>query len=222
MTAGQRNALIALGGVLVLAGALYASLFTLGVLPRLGFAPGYVLVDPQGALVTSEDLRGSVVVYTFTTPWAQHPHRDSDAVMAQLRDLLAGYDGEIPVRLVSIVLASDAVAGAEGARAAATRARADGERWRFVSGRPTELRVLMRDGFGMWYEHDAQVSIRYDPAFVVVDGFRIVRSVHRVGMPGADDLARDVRSIVREASAATGAARLAYAAAHLFQCYPSR
>jgi protein SCO1 len=55
-----------------------------------------------------------------------------------------------------------------------------------------------------------------------VDGMGIVRSRYRVGLPPADVLLGDLRSVVREASAATGAARLAYEAAHLFQCYPPR
>ena len=54
---------------------------------------------------------------------------------------------------------------------------------------------------------------------MVVDGLSIVRSRYRVGLPEPEDLVRDLKSVVREAQAASGAARLAYEAAHLFSCY---
>jgi protein SCO1 len=220
MSRELRITLIA-SGALVLTGALlYASLFTLGVLPRLGFAPGYALTAASGDRLTSEDLRGSVVLYTFAPAGGDGEGRDTGAVMQEVRARLAPEDtADVPVRMVSIVLDTDAP---PALAAAASRAGADGDVWRFASGPHDALRTVVRDGFGVWFDRQADGSVRYDPVFVVVDGMGIVRAHHRVGLPGADILLRDIRSILREARAATGPARLAYEAAHLFQCYPTR
>lgn len=203
--------------VLVLFGVFYASLFTLGVLPRLGFAPGYALTDEAGARFTSEDVRGEVVLYTFASAQDEPAARDTAPVMAAVQSALRRERLGVPVRLVTVVL--DAPAEALPALAEAAGAGPD---WRFVTTEAVALQTAVRDGFGVWYEARADGRLAYDPVFVIADGFGIVRSRHRLGLPDPEVLLFDLRSIAREAEAATGAARLAYEAAHLFQCYPTR
>jgi protein SCO1 len=221
MSRELRFALFGSVGLVALAAALYASLFTLGVLPRIGFAPGYVLEAAGGQRLTSEDLRGTISLYTFTSVQEQAASRDPNLVMRDLQELLREEDtADIPVRLVTVVL--DSPAGDDTAIEAVARgAGAESGRWHVASGDATTLRNVVRDGFGVWYEERAG-RLQFDPVFVVVDGMGIIRARHRVGLPEADFLLRDIRSIVREARAASGPARLAYEAAHLFQCYPPR
>lgn len=208
-------------GLLVVAVGLYASLFTLGVLPKLGFSPGYSLQDASGSRLTSEDFRGKVTLYTFTSVREQRASRDPDLVLREVQEMLRTEEtGGIPVRLVTIVL--DPPAGDPAAVAAvAARAGAEDGRWHVASGADDDLRTVVRDGFGVWYEKGASGDLRFDPVFVLVDGMGIVRARHRVGLPDASVLLDQVRSVVREANAADGPSRLAYSAAHLFQCYPS-
>jgi len=222
MTRTTKLAVAGLLGLLLLAGAAYAGLFALGALPRLGFAPGYTFVDARGGRLTSEDLRGHVVLYTFAPAAGDAPHRDPASVMRAVQDALPEADGEIPLRLVTVILDAPPDALPDALAEAARQAGADPARWHFTAGPPEAVRTAVRDGFGVWYEDAPNGGIAYDPVFVVVDGMGIVRSRHRVGLPPADVLLGDLRSVVREASAATGAARLAYEAAHLFQCYPPR
>jgi protein SCO1 len=223
MTRVTKIGLVATMGMLFLSAGLYASLFTLGVLPLLGFAPGFSLVDERGARLTSEDLRGTVVLYTFTQAAGEVPYRDTAPVMRQVQAALEREDtGEIPVRLVTVVLDAPPDQPAAPLEAAARAAGADVGRWTFAAGAPASLVPVVRDGFGVWFEPRPDGGVSYDPTFVVVDGMGIVRARYRVGLPPADALLRDLRSIVREARAAEGPARLAYSAAHLFQCYPPR
>lgn len=218
MTRELRIALIAMGGLMVLGLALYASLFALGALPRLGFAPGYALTDAQGARLTSEDLRGHVVLYAFAAADAP-PGRDPAPVLRAVQDALAGQEeGSVPVRLVSVVLDADP----HVLPRVAETAGADPARWLVATADPEPLRTAVRDGFGVWYEKREDGAIAFDPAFVLADGMGIVRARYRVGLPDPERLLADVRSVVREAEASRGAARLAYEAAHLFRCYPPR
>ena len=214
-----RPALILLAVLVVATFAGYAALLRLEVLPRLGFAPGWALVDAAGERLTSEDLRGHVVLYTFTYTANRDPRRQTGAVMRAVQEGLAGEDlGGVPVRQVTISF--DPVRDTpEALRRAAAQAGADPDRWLFATGDAATLRAVVRRGFGAFYEARDDGTFAFDPTFVVVDGLGIVRSRYRVGLPRPEDLLRDLRSVVREAQAASGTLRLAYEAAHLFSCY---
>ena len=214
-----RIVLGSLAGLVVLTFVGYAALLRLEVLPRLGFAPGWALVDAEGERLTSEDLRGHVVLYTFTYTGNQDPRRRTDEVMRAVQDGLVGEDlGGVPVRQVTISFDPERDTP-EALRQAAARAGADPEKWLFATGDEASLRTVIGQGFGAFYERRDDGSFAFDPTFVVVDGLSIVRSRYRVGLPSPEILLRDLRSVAREARAATGTARLAYEAAHLFSCY---
>ena len=197
----------------------YTMLLRLEVLPRLGFAPGWALVDAEGERVTSEDLRGHVVLYTFTYTGNRDPRRQTAEVMRAVQAGLAREDlGDVPVRQVTISFDPERDTP-EVLQQAARQAGADPARWLFATGDAASLRAVVRRGFGAFYEPRDDGSFAFDPMFVVVDGLSIVRSRYRVGLPRPEHLLRDLKSVVREAQAATGTARLAYEAAHLFSCY---
>ena len=197
----------------------YAGLYRLGVLPRLDFAPGWSLTDAAGDRLTSEDLRGAVVLYTFTYTRAQDDRQYTMDVMRAVQERLRREDtGDVRVRLVTISF--DAAHDTPAVlRRAAGAAGADSTRWRFATGDAATIRTVVRDGFGIYYEHRPDGHFAFDPVFVLVDGWGIVRARYRFGRPAPDDLLRDIRSVVREVQAAEGPARYAYEAAHLFSCY---
>ena len=197
----------------------YAALLRLEVLPRLGFAPGWALVDSDGKRLTSEDLRGHVVLYTFTYASNRDPRRQTAEVMRAVQEGLAKEDlGGVPVRQVTISF-DPARDTPEVLRQASQSAGANPEQWLFATGDAASLRAVVGRGFGAFYEEQDDGTFAFDPMFVVVDGLSIVRSRYRVGLPRPEQLLRDLKSVAREAKAETGAARLAYEAAHLFSCY---
>lgn len=206
-------------GLVLLGFVLYVSLYQLDVLPRLAFAPGWSLVDAQGRRLTSEDLRGQIVLYTFTYTRARDLRRQVLPVMQAVQDRLARTDlGDVPVRLVTISFDAEHDTPAVLA-ATAERLGADSTRWHFATGSAEAIQQTVGDGFGVYYASQPDGHFAFDPVFVLVDGWGIERARFRFGLPEADDLVDAIRSVAREVQAADGPARLAYQAAHLFSCY---
>ena len=85
--------LLAFGATLVLAVIAFATFQPIKVLPRIRLAPGFVLVDQHGDTFTSEDLRGSVTLYTFTYGGCEAPCFDGDYV-AHFSDRFLGLGGD--------------------------------------------------------------------------------------------------------------------------------
>ncbi len=204
-------------GLIVVGGFVgYMALLNMEVLPRLALAPGWSLLADDGARLTSEDMRGKIVLYTFAPPGEEEGPRATRGVMRRVREeLKETYTGGVPVRLVTLTLGA---ADTSALRRAARETRTDSV-WTFAGADAQTLQTVVRDGFGTYYEAMPDGSFRYDPTFVIVDGMGIVRAVYRFGLPDASDLVRNLESIVREAQAATGPSRYAYEAAHLFSCY---
>jgi protein SCO1/2 len=215
MPRALKVSLALLVGFVVLAGGLYASLFQLDVRPRLGFAPGFSLTAADGSGLTSDDLRGSITVFTFDHAGNDDPVRGTTPVLRAVQTALDAEDtGGIPIRLVTV-----AFDGPPPERLRAATAAADADAWTWTTGSPDALRRTVRDGFGAYYEQDSNGTYRFDPTFVVVDGLGIIRARYRLGLPRPEALVSDVRSLVREAQSAEGTLGLAYEAAHLFSCY---
>ncbi|MDX1741127.1 MAG: SCO family protein, partial [Rhodothermales bacterium] len=168
---------------------------------------------------TSEDLRGSIAVYTFDYTSNPDPARQTTDVMRDIGARLAQEDlGDVKVELVTMTIDPDKdtpeVLGAIDATP-----EPNGVPWTFVTGDSAAVRVAVNYGFGVYYERTDDGRISFDPTFVIVDGLGIERARYRFGLPSPDDVVADLMSVVREAKAATGSARLAYEAAHLFSCY---
>lgn len=198
--------------------ALYASLYRLDVLPRLALAPGWVLESDQGTRLTSEDVRGEIVVYSFSYGGNESPERRPEPVLSDLQRELSLEEPSIPVRILTISIDGDRDSVAV-LQTMARRAGADPVRWQFARAEPAVVQNAVRRGFDVYFERQEDGSYRFDPVFVVVDGTGIIRSRYRFGVPDRASLMADIRSLTREAEAATGTARLAYEAAHLFSCY---
>jgi protein SCO1/2 len=218
----QRTLLAAGGsilGLLVLAITGFAVVQPLKVVPRLGLAPGYTLVDQAGRRLTSEDLRGTVAVYTFGYTHCETGCYPTDSLFRAVQDRLGEAElGTVPVRLVSISFdpARDSV---PVLATVASRAGADPAVWTFATGEPQALKMLIGTGFGIYYGADEAGGFEYRPGVMIVDGNGILRREYRWGMPSVDGLLKDLRVIAREIQASDGAAKLAYEAAHIFACY---
>jgi protein SCO1 len=197
----------------------FATIRPVKVVPRMGLAPGFSLVDQTGARLTSEDTRGSVTVYTFGYTRCGARCAAADTLFRELQGRLDEAEpGDVPIRLVTVSFDPEHDSPEVLAAAAAERG-ADPEIWTFATGEPAMLKNMIGGGFGVYYAAEED-GFAFDPAVIIVDGLGIVRAEYRVGTPEADDLLADLRLVTKEARVEGGLSRLAYEAAHLFACYP--
>ena len=189
------------------------------VLPRLGPAPVFRLVDQDSRPVTHESFLGGPVLFSFFTT---SPHDRGGRVMAEhllrlSRLAEAGPDVARSLRLVTITVDPEHDTP-ERLRGFAQALGADPDRWRFLTGPGLAVKLAVGTGFGVYYESPPD---DYDRRYVLVDGQGIVRAVYPGPALDIPALLSDLELLQQEA-AARGAARLAYAAAHWFACYPAR
>jgi protein SCO1/2 len=210
------------GGVLVGAVAAFAVFQPIKVLPRIRVAPGFALLDQHGDAHTSETGRGVVTLYSFL------PLDCDDPACAETLDTLAEIARRVPAeadlgdtdfRIVTIALA-DGPAPAELARAA-TVAGADGEDWVWIGGSLDRVRAAVGAGFRQYFDIDERGEVTFDRGYVLVDGDGVVRGEYRYRTisDDADKIVGQVDSLGVEIRYSSGAAGLAYEAAHLFSCY---
>jgi protein SCO1 len=212
---------LGLAGMAVLTGtAFFAIAQPVQVLPRMALAPGFALVDQAGDRLTSEDLRGALVVYTLSYADCGDRCAGIDATMRFLAERLDEVDtGGVPVRLVTLTVDPEHDSPDRLAAVALERG-ADGDVWRWVGGDPAAMKQVVGGGFEIFYAPDPEAGgVRFDPAFILVDGWGITRARNRSGVPDVDQLLDQLRLLGNEVRASTGVARLAYEAAHLFSCY---
>lgn len=189
------------------------------VLPRIRLAPGFNLVDQTGAQLSNEDLRGSIALYNFTYADCADTCPQTSPVMAEVQALTADLEtGNIPIRLVTMTIDPERDTAARLADYAA-RFEADPETWHFVTGSPVQLKSVIGGGFHTYYT-EKEGGIKFDPAFMLVDGNGILRAEYRTAVPDIEIILRDIGLLLAEAQNSDGPQKLAYEAAHLFLCYP--
>ncbi len=205
----------------LIAGALvgYFSLQSMNVLPREGLGPGFALTDQAGQTLTSEDLRGSVVLYTFTYTGCDDNCPQTTPVMQEIDRVLddASWDDDkVEVKLVSITLDPEHDTP-DQLKTYIENQQVDSSRWSFLTGEATILKTVTGAGFEVFYESSEDGSLEFEPAFILVDDTGIVRATYRDRIPSPSALISDLRSVTEEANTG-GIAGLAYGAAHLFSC----
>jgi protein SCO1/2 len=190
------------------------------VLPRISLAPGYSLVDQQGKRFTSESVRGSLTLYTFTHSKCIAPCVPTSATLASFEtELLAVPVGDIPLQFVTIFVDPES-ATPSVLHAQADLLGVDPGHWHFVTGDARQLKQVVGAGFGTYYAQESNGAYTVDPVFVLVDGWNIIRAVYRTASPDVTTIKRDLKLVAQEAIKNTGVNRYAYEAAHLFLCYP--
>jgi len=217
MWLGYGALVLVLGGVLA-----FATLRPVQVRPRIRLAPGFALTDQDGQSLTNEDLRGQIVLYSFTYTRCQSSACDYVIqTMQEVQNHLDELDlGGVPVTLVTISFDPEHDTP-EVLRAYAESVGADPTRWRFVTGDPTLLKYIIGGGFEVYYAPDDKGGFTFDPGFVLVDGWGIIRSEYhyRTLVPDTERILRHINVVAEEARKSKGTARVAYEAAHLFLCY---
>ena len=190
------------------------------VLPRVKLAPGFAFTDQDGNRLTSDDMRGRLVFYNFTYTNCTEPCPQTSAYMGQIQQAVAEIDtGGLPVEFVTISFDPERDTP-ETLRAYADELNADTSLWHFVTGGSTLLKSVIGAGFRTYYDRREDGSFTFDPVFVLVDGWGILRATYRTAEPPLSMVQRDVRLILEEIENQEGVSRYAYEAAHLFLCYP--
>ncbi len=192
------------------------------VVPRVRLAPSFALINQDGERLTSEDLRGKVVLYDFTYTRCPEPCYDLNATMqavqARLDEVLPA---DIPMLFVTISF-DPRHDTPEVLRAYADSLGADTSRWVFATAEnPDLLKTIVGAGFEVYYQPQEDGSFQFDPRFVLVDGWGIIRGEYRYEtlISNTDRILRHIGVLADEIENSKGAAKLAYEAAHLFLCY---
>jgi protein SCO1/2 len=209
-------------GLLLAVGALWFKIFEpIQVLPRIRLAPGFALTDQHGEQVTSEDLRGSVVLYTFSYAGCPEPCAAPEPTIAAIRDRIGEVDlGETDVRFVT--LSFDASDTPADLTSRAMAMGADGEEWFYATAAQNRLKPIIGSGFKTYFEQTDNGSFKFDPALILVDGWGVVRGEYRYQTLASDTerILNHIDILGEEVRNAHGPAGLAYEAAHFFLCYP--
>ncbi len=221
MSRGTKVTLSILGLVVVSVMA-FAIFEPIQVLPRIRLAPGFSLIEADGSPLTSEDLRGSIVLYHFTHLSCG---ADCDSATETLAEVTARADSidlaGAPFEVVTVSF--DPAHDTPEAMTARLQELGAPPNWHLATQQNTDLlRTVIGSGFETWYEERADGSFAFDPVFVLVDGWGVIRGEYRyqVLVDDVDRIARHIDVLGQELRNSDGAATLAYEAAHLFLCYP--
>ncbi len=192
------------------------------VLPRIQLAPGFSLTDQYGQKLTSEDLRGQFVLYNFTYTNCPPPCGQLDTTMREIQNRL----NEVELNGVSVALVTISFDPERDTPKVlnqyALSVGANPAVWRFATMENTTLlKEVIGNSFEVYYSPNEDGSYSFDPSFVLVDGWGIIRGQYRYRSlsPEADRILRHLGVLAEEAEKSVGVNRYAYEAAHLFLCY---
>jgi protein SCO1/2 len=221
LSRGWKVGLISFAAIVFLAVGAFVVFQPVQVLPRVRLAPGFTLTDQSGERLTSEDLRGKFVLYSFTYTSCPPPCGGVDTTMQAVQnrlDEIELYGNQVAFVTISVDPERDTpeVLAKHAADLGA------GDNWRFATtDNQGALKDIIGGGFRMFYEPQDDGTFILDPGFVLVDGYGIIRNEYRYQTvtPDVDRIVRHIGVIAEEVEKSTGAATLAYEAAHLFLCY---
>lgn len=221
----KRTFLFGLYGLIALLvmGALAFKVFQpVQVVPRIRLAPGFSLVDQDGQRLTNEDLRGRFVLYNFSYSRCPEPCANLDDTMIEIQSRLDEAElGDIPITFVTISF-DPQYDSAPVLKAYAESVDADTAVWKFATtSNETLLKHIIGGGFEAYYQPKEDDGYTFDPKFVLVDGWGIIRGEYRYQTltPDTDRILRHIRVLAEEVRNSQGSATLAYEAAHFFLCY---
>ena len=207
---------------LVLSAIAFKVLQPVQVIPRIRLAPGYSLITHNGGRLTNEDLRGQFAVYNFTYTSCPLPCNNLDTTMQEIQSRLDEIElGDIPIKFVTISFDPKKDSPNVLSRYAESL-DADPEKWIFATTNDEDmLKTIIGGGFEAYYKSNDDGTYTFDPKFVLVDGWGIIRGEYRYQTmtPDSDRILRHIGVLAEEVINSQGAATLAYEAAHYFLCY---
>lgn len=216
------NSIYGIFGLLMISAFAFKIFQPIQVLPRMQLSPAFDLIDQSNERLTSEDLRGQFVLYTFTYTNCPAPCFNINETMQEVQSRLneVQLDG-IDVSFVTISIDPERDTP-EVLNSYAKSIGADTNKWQFATiTNKALLKTIIGSGFETYYEDKGNGDFALDPAFVLVDGWGIVRSEYRYAteVSNADRILRHLGVLAEEVHNSKGTTKYAYEAAHLFLCY---
>lgn len=216
------NGIYSLLALIVLSAFAFKVFQPIQVLPRMQLSPAFDLKDQNNERLTSEDLRGKFVLYTFTYTNCPAPCYNINETMQEVQSRLneVQLDG-IEVAFVTISVDPERDTP-EVLKSYADTISADNDKWKFATTtNKALLKTIIGSGFETYYEDKGNGDFAFDPAYVLVDGWGIVRAEYRYSteVTHADRILRHLGVLAEEVRNSKGTTKYAYEAAHLFLCY---
>ncbi len=209
-------------GLLVIAALAFKIFQPVQVVPRIRLAPGFSLIDQDGQRLTNEDLRGQFVLYNFIYTRCPEPCGNLNRTMTEIQDRLAEANlGDIQMKFVTISFDPE-YDSSEILKGYADSLGANSSQWMFATtSNGTLLKAIIGGGFEAYYNQNDDGSFAFDPKFVLVDGWGIIRGEYRyqTQVPDTERILRHIGVLSEEVQNSQGSTSLAYEAAHYFLCY---
>ena len=195
------------------------------VLPRADLAPGYLLYNQDNEQVTSESFRGQLTMYTFSyTNCGDSCSQTLDNIDAVRTTIKESIPSDTELAFVTISLDPERDTPEQLKASLDEYNLADTVDWQFLVGDPLKTKYAVGSGFGFYYgpreQEDGDYLVTFQPRYILVDGWGVIRAQYGVSAPDTDIIIRDINLVVEETRNSEGVASLAYDAAHLFLCYP--
>lgn len=216
------NGLYGLLGFIVIAAFAFKVFQPIQVLPRIRLSPAFQLTNQDNEVLISENLRGQFTLYSFTYTNCAAPCYDINTTIQEVQSRLSEVQLEdIQVEFVTISIDPERDTP-DILRAYADSIGANTDVWTFATTtNQSLLKTIVGTGFETYYEKKDDGSIAFDPGFVLVDGWGIIRAEYRYAteVSNADRILRHLGVLAEEVRNSKGTTKLAYEAAHLFLCY---
>lgn len=212
-------------GIIVVAGLLATFLWfviarPVKVLPRGEQFPPFALTDQRGSRLLDSDLRGRMVFVSLMHSRCGDECAEQTKRLLELRQELqrSGRLGsEVLFLTITLDPAHDTPADLS---ALAGQLGVDPQSWRFVTGDPRDVKMVVGGGLGVYYtEPDANGKLYAERRTFLIDSSGMIRTSYSAEGPPLAIALRDIDLLTREMGS-QGAMRLVYEASHLFVCYP--
>ena len=209
-------------GLLVLSALAFKIFQPVQVVPRIRLAPGFSLTTQTDDQLTNEDLRGQFVLYNFLYTRCPEPCNNLNDTIREIQSRLIEIEiADIPIKFVTISFDPD-YDTPEVLAAYAEVQDANPDQWIFATTTDlVKLKTIIGGSFEAYYEKQEDGTFTFDPKFVLVDGWGMIRGEYRYQTmtPDAERILRHIGVMAEEVIKSQGAATLAYEAAHYFLCY---
>jgi len=212
------------GGVLLGASVVLTLWFALAqpvkVMPRIRTMPAFLFTDQDGKPAGDAELRGRLVLMSFSYTRCGAGCADLSGRLQQVRAAL-GQSGQLGSAIAFATISIDPAHDTpEVLRDYAAQIGADPTVWTFLTGAPEEIKGLVGGELGIYYEQPGvDGSMEHDQEVLLIDERGILRARYTPQSLTMDRLNRDLGLIAQERSS-SGMMRQIYEVSHLFLCYP--
>ncbi len=212
-------------GIIVVAGLLATFLWfviarPVKVLPRGEQFPPFALTDQRGSRLLDSDLRGRMVFVSLMHSRCGEECAEQTKRLLELRQELQR-SGRLGSDVLFLTITLDPAHDTPADLSAlAGQLGVDPQSWRFVTGDPREVKMVVGGGLGVYYtEPDANGKLYAERRTFLIDSSGMIRTSYPAEGPPLAIALRDIDLLTREMGS-KGAMRLVYEASHLFVCYP--